>query len=268
VKERNFRVADIARLNDADQTMAIAGELSKSTKTVQQDQRIRSPARTQVQVLADVNELKDPRKRTRRSEPLNFSQPTVQALWQAQHLGLGRESRRQSYLLASEFFKRDGINDEPTVPWQQGHFFAWLFGDQFRVLVEPLDNPDAARLPLQPYATASAIGFICCSSCCGRFSFGAFRRRHHAHGSRASRPQRKISLREAINFARDKCLSYFSAPVFPLILLAVCPGARRWPDDEGRMSPRKLGVPFDDSQDDGTRVNSAQEESMEDRCGE
>src|SRR5262249_23829669 len=97
------------------------------------------------------------------------------------------------------------------------------FGDQFRVLVEPLDK---FLTPLVSLFDSRATGFgnrlylilvLLWTLLVWGYFGGAITRMAVVQIAR----NEKISLREALAFAREKCVSYFSAPVFPLVLLAI-----------------------------------------------
>jgi hypothetical protein len=109
-----------------------------------------------------------------------------------------------------------------TVPWEKGHFVEWLSTEQVPVLLEPLVkmfrpvifffNPHAGTLAkfyflLVLIATVAIWGLV----------GGAITRIAAIQVAR----QEKIGAREALRFASKRYLSLISAPIFPLILVAV-----------------------------------------------
>lgn len=109
-----------------------------------------------------------------------------------------------------------------TVPWEKGHFVEWMATEQVPVLLEPLIkmirpvifffNPHAGSLAkfyflLVMIATVAIWGFV----------GGAITRIAAIQVAR----QEKIGAREALRFAAKRYLSLISAPIFPLILVAV-----------------------------------------------
>jgi hypothetical protein len=109
-----------------------------------------------------------------------------------------------------------------TVPWEKGHFVEWLATEQVPVLLEPLVkmirpvifffNPHAGYLTrfyflLVMIATVAIWGLV----------GGAITRIAAVQVAR----QEKIGAREALRFAAKRYLSFISAPLFPLILVAV-----------------------------------------------
>jgi hypothetical protein len=108
------------------------------------------------------------------------------------------------------------------VPWEKGHFLEWMLTEQVPVLLEPLVkmirpvifffNPHASALTrlyflLVMIATVAIWGLV----------GGAIARIAAIQVAR----QEKIGAREALRFATKRYLSLISAPMFPLILVAV-----------------------------------------------
>jgi len=109
-----------------------------------------------------------------------------------------------------------------TVPWEKGHFVEWMATEQAPVLLEPLVkllrpvvyffSPHAGALArfyflLVMIVTVAIWGVI----------GGAITRIAAVQVAR----QEKIGAREALSFAMKRYLSFISAPLFPLVLVAV-----------------------------------------------
>jgi hypothetical protein len=109
-----------------------------------------------------------------------------------------------------------------TVPWDKGHFVEWLATEEAPVVLEPLIkllrpvvyffNPHASAgarfyFLLVMIATIAIWGWI----------GGAITRIAVVQVAR----QEKIGVREALSFAKKRYLSYISAPLFPLVFVAV-----------------------------------------------
>jgi hypothetical protein len=108
------------------------------------------------------------------------------------------------------------------VPWSAGHFGEWLTTEQAPVLLEPLFkflepivfflNPKAGALMHFYLILVMAVTV-------GTWALfgGAITRIAVVQVAR----REKIGIREAVRFAAQRYLSYFSAPFFPLIFAAV-----------------------------------------------
>ena len=110
-----------------------------------------------------------------------------------------------------------------SVPWERGHFLTWLANDQVPVLLEPLFKfigpvvylfrPDAGGWN-RVYLFLVILWTIAVWAYFG----GAITR---MAAVQVARHNEKISMMEALRFARARCQSFFSAPLFPLIFLAI-----------------------------------------------
>jgi hypothetical protein len=106
--------------------------------------------------------------------------------------------------------------------WEKGQFWDWLLREQLPVLIEPLVkllspviyffNPKAGTL-VRFYTLLVMLWTLLVWS----FFGGAISRIAVVQVAR----QEKIGLMEAVRFAARKYLSYLSAPLFPLVLVAV-----------------------------------------------
>ena len=105
--------------------------------------------------------------------------------------------------------------------WDKGQFWDWLFTRQVPVLLEPIRklflpvwyfmSPKAGPL-VQFYALLAILWALAVWA----FFGGAISRIAAVQAAR----QEKISVREAVRFTARRYLSYFSAPVFPILFVA------------------------------------------------
>lgn len=105
--------------------------------------------------------------------------------------------------------------------WDKGQFWDWLFTRQIPVLLEPVRklflpvwyfmSPKAGPL-VQFYSLLAILWALAVWA----FFGGAISRIAAVQAAR----QEKISLREAVRFTARRYLSYFSAPVFPILFVA------------------------------------------------
>jgi hypothetical protein len=124
------------------------------------------------------------------------------------------------YLMIADVVKRAGGAAETTQPWRRGDYVRWLFADEIPVLLEPLfkfltpvvyffDRRagvwEHLYLALVLLFTLAVWGFF----------GGAITRIAAVQFARGER----ITLRDALGFARDRWLSFFAAPIFPLFFL-------------------------------------------------
>jgi hypothetical protein len=125
------------------------------------------------------------------------------------------------YLMVTMQLKNpDGTS---TVPWEPGHFLSWLGSDQVPVLLEPLFKfigpvvylfrPDAGG-----WNRVYLFLVILWTLAVWAFFGGAITRMAVVQ---VARHNEKISMMEALRFARARCQSFFSAPLFPLVFLAI-----------------------------------------------
>ena len=125
------------------------------------------------------------------------------------------------YLLAEGLLRKDAEGHR-SVPWARGEFLSWLWHDQLRVLSEPLAKFLA---PIVYFFNSSAGPFIrfylilviLWTLAVWGFFGGAICRIAAVQIAR----NEKISLREAVTFAKEKFLNLFTAPLFPLIFLGI-----------------------------------------------
>jgi len=126
------------------------------------------------------------------------------------------------YLLVSGMLRKDP-EGRRVVPWERGQFLRWLLNEQVPYLVEPLAkfmapiayffNSDAGGFRIRLYLVLVILWMLAVWG----FFGGAICRIAAVQIAR----NEKISLGEAIGFARDKFLNLFTAPLFPLIFLGV-----------------------------------------------
>jgi hypothetical protein len=108
-------------------------------------------------------------------------------------------------------------------PWAQGQFFDWLVSDQVPVLLEPLCK---FLQPVIYFFRAGSGGWnriylflvIAWTLAVWGFFGGAITR---MAAVQVARHNEKIGMMDAIRFARERFQSFFFAPLFPLIFLAV-----------------------------------------------
>lgn len=125
------------------------------------------------------------------------------------------------YLLIAATIKSAG-GKEHMLPWDRGQVVNWFFHHQFPVLIEPLVKFLA---PVAYFFDRGAGGWnrlylilvILWTLAVWGFFGGAITRLAVAQVAR----NEKISLRESLRFSKDRCQSFFSAPVFPLVFLGI-----------------------------------------------
>jgi hypothetical protein len=125
------------------------------------------------------------------------------------------------YLLAEGLLRKDAEGHR-SVPWARGEFLSWLWHDQLRVLSEPLTKFLAPIVyffnsSAGPYIRFYLILVILWTLATWGFFGGAICRIAAVQIAR----NEKISLRESVNFAKEKFLNLFTAPLFPLIFLGI-----------------------------------------------
>ena len=114
------------------------------------------------------------------------------------------------------------MTNQTSDTWEKGQFWDWLFREQLPVLAEPLVkllspviyffNPKAGSL-VRFYSLLVMLWTLIVWA----FFGGAISRIAVVQVAR----QEKIGLMEAVRFAARKYLSYLSAPLFPLVLVAI-----------------------------------------------
>lgn len=126
------------------------------------------------------------------------------------------------YLLVTENIKQASSEGVRTLPWARGEFLGWLVSNQLPVLIEPLIKMLA---PIAYFFDSRAGGWnrlylisvILWTLAVWGFFGGAITRMAAVQVAR----NEKISIMEAVRFAKQRLQSFFSAPVFPLIFLGV-----------------------------------------------
>ncbi len=114
------------------------------------------------------------------------------------------------------------VTNQSGTTWESGRFWDWLFREQLPVLAEPLVKLLSPVIYFfNPHAGA-LVHFYCLlvmlwTLLVWAFFGGAISRIAVVQVAR----QEKIGLMEAARFAARKYLSYLSAPVFPLVLVAI-----------------------------------------------
>ncbi len=113
--------------------------------------------------------------------------------------------------------------DEGSLPWERGRFFTWLLNDQVPVLVEPLVKLlSPIRYMLEGQATFGTRVYLLFGLLWNLLVWGliggAITRMAVVQ---VARPNEKVGMMEAVGFARARLQSYFSAPLFPIIFIAV-----------------------------------------------
>ncbi len=113
------------------------------------------------------------------------------------------------------------VTGQAGLQWEQGHFWDWLLFKQLPVLIEPLVKLFSPVIYFFSPRAGSLVRFYCLLVMLwtlvvwGIFG-GAVTRIATVQVAR----QEKIGLMEALRFAARKYLSYLSAPLFPLVLVA------------------------------------------------
>jgi hypothetical protein len=106
--------------------------------------------------------------------------------------------------------------------WEQGHFWDWLLLKQLPVLIEPLVKLLSPVIYFFSPQAGSLMRFYCLlvmlwTLLVWAFFGGAITRIAVVQVAR----QEKIGLTESVRFAARKYLSYLSAPLLPLVLVAI-----------------------------------------------
>ncbi|MCI0377492.1 MAG: hypothetical protein L0215_07795, partial [Gemmataceae bacterium] len=224
LKDRKFAVADIAILSEKDETILLE----------------KTPLAVAVAVAKDFAALHEYRKGARTPEASRDRDGAnkevasrayqkyvdSQKKWQMKVAGRLRtlpwfEDRGQNpYLLVAETVKGGSMDGKAD----QGIILSWLgwLGDQGRVLVEPLVK---FLSPILYFFDARAGGWnrvyliliILWTLMVWGFFGGAITRMAAVQLAK----NEKISMAEAIKFAKERCQSFFSAPLFPLVFLGI-----------------------------------------------
>ncbi len=153
---------------------------------------------------------------------LHLQKPATKPFGRLRSWPWSEERGPNQYLLAAGLLRKDA-EGQRSVPWAPGQFLRWLLGDQLPVLVEPLMKFMA---PIGYFFNSSAGGFrirlyliliILWTLATWGFFGGAICRIAAVQIAR----NEKISMGEAIAFAKEKFLNLFTAPLFPLIFLGI-----------------------------------------------
>ncbi|MCI0641050.1 MAG: hypothetical protein L0Y72_19840 [Gemmataceae bacterium] len=225
-KERKFTVADLTIVNDKDNSIRIDATLVKVEGNIEDLQKFRAGAGTP-EAIRDSQLAKEGAKKEVISEAYRMY---VESLKKPQYKPAGRlrtlpwfEDRGPNpYLLVAESFKETGTAGTRDLPWAKGGFVGWLLHDQLPVLVEPLVK---FLSPIMYFFDARAGGWnrfylifvILWTLLVWGFFGGAITRMAAVQLAK----NEKISMAEAIKFAKERCQSFFSAPLFPLIFLGI-----------------------------------------------
>ena len=124
------------------------------------------------------------------------------------------------YLVVTSIVKQAGSEGEQSTPWARGQFVSWFASNQLPVLFEPLVKFFS---PIAYFFDKDAGGWnriylfavILWTLLVWGFFGGAITRMAAVQVAR----NEKISMVEALKFARTRLQSFFSAPVFPLLFL-------------------------------------------------
>jgi hypothetical protein len=114
------------------------------------------------------------------------------------------------------------VTGQAGVPWEAGHFWDWFLRDQVLVMIEPLVK---FVRPIIYFLSGRADGwsrfyFLCVmlwTLLTWSFFGGAITRIAAVQVARGE----KIGLTEAVRFTARRFLSYFTAPLFPLVFVFV-----------------------------------------------
>ncbi|MFL5245781.1 MAG: hypothetical protein ACJ8FY_27220 [Gemmataceae bacterium] len=114
------------------------------------------------------------------------------------------------------------VTGKSGVPWEAGHFWDWLLTREFPVLIEPLYKllqPVGYFIDPRSGALAKLYFLLVLLWTAATWALfgGAITRMAAVQIAR----QEKIGMREALRYTVARYLHYLSAPVFPLILVAV-----------------------------------------------
>jgi hypothetical protein len=127
------------------------------------------------------------------------------------------------YLLVTGNVKVSGPEGTRATPWRSGQFFDWLLTEQLPVLLEPLVKfLDPVKFLFDPAAggwNRIYLFLVIVWTLLTWALFGGAITRMAA--VQVARHNEKISMVEALRFARGRFQAFFSAPLFPLIFLAV-----------------------------------------------
>jgi hypothetical protein len=114
------------------------------------------------------------------------------------------------------------VTGQAGTQWEQGHFWDWLLFKQLPVLLEPLVKLFSPVIYFFNPKAGSLVRFYCLLVMLwtllvwGLFG-GAITRIATVQVAR----QEKIGLTEALRYSARKYVSYVSAPIFPLVLVAI-----------------------------------------------
>ncbi len=133
------------------------------------------------------------------------------------------EERGPNQYLVAEGLLRPDAEGHRTVPWARGQFFGWFFSEQLPYLIEPLTkflapiayffHSDAGGFTMRLYLILVILWMLAVWG----FFGGAICRIAAVQVAR----NEKISMRDALGFAQEKCLNLFTAPLFPLVFLGI-----------------------------------------------
>jgi hypothetical protein len=127
------------------------------------------------------------------------------------------------YLLVTGNVRSGEDGDSRYVPWERGHFMTWLLGDQLPVLLEPLVKffrPIVYLFdPAGGWLNRIYLFLVILWSLAVWALFGGAITR--IASVQVARANERVGMVEALRFVWARYKSYFCAPLFPLIFLAV-----------------------------------------------
>lgn len=227
LKDRPFKVQDLRVVDEKEGKLAVAGSVVKVVQGLEGlSKDYIGGVKSLVQVRAELLAASSDKALTQRAFKLYDDYLAMQNKAKP----YGRLSTwpwfeyrgPNPYLLVTGNITSKGAEGTRAVPWQRGGFLGWLLSDQVPVLLEPLVkflapvvymfHPDAGG-----WNRIYLILIILWTIAVWGFFGGAISRMAAVQLAR----NEKVGLREALAFARDRCQSYFSAPLFPLVFLGI-----------------------------------------------
>lgn len=227
LKDRTFKVEDLRVVDAKEGTLSVGGTTVKVVQNLETlNKDFISGVKTLGQVQAELLGASSDKALTRRAFKLYDDYLAMQGRAKP----FGRLSTwpwfeyrgPNPYLLVSGNVTSKGTDGTRAVPWQRGGFLGWLLSDQVPVLLEPLMkflapvvylfHPDAGG-----WNRIYLILIILWTIAVWGFFGGAISRMAAVQLAR----NEKVGMREALAFARERCQSYFSAPLFPLVFLGI-----------------------------------------------
>lgn len=199
-----------------------AGDFAGSLEEYTLLEEVRSGAKTVEQLAADAKSDVKGAAAALATYEKHLRKPATKPVGKLRASPWSEDRGPNQYLLVEGLLRKDAEGHR-TVPWERGQFFRWLLGDQLPYLVEPLTK---FMSPIFYFFNSNAGGFrirlylilvILWTLAVWGFFGGAICRIAAVQIAR----NEKISLGEAVSFAREKFLNLFTAPLFPLIFLGI-----------------------------------------------